>query len=107
MRQEIQLAKAEMSQKASWVGKNVGFLVVGGVLVYTGALALVAAVILVLGQIVPYWLSALIVGLVIVAVGAFLAIEAINTIRREETAPRETVETLKEDREWLKDQTSR
>jgi len=31
VRQEVQLAKAEMSQKASRVGKNVGFLIVGGV----------------------------------------------------------------------------
>ncbi|MDP9478461.1 MAG: phage holin family protein, partial [Actinomycetota bacterium] len=42
VRNEIQLAKAEMSQKASRVGKNVGFLVVGGLVAYTGLLALVA-----------------------------------------------------------------
>ncbi len=105
VRQEVQLAKAEMSQKASWVGKNVGFLVVGGVVAYTGLLAIVAAVIIVLGGLIPLWLSALVIGLVIAAVGLILVVKGVNTLRREEPVPRETVETLKEDREWLRDQT--
>lgn len=74
---------------------------------YTGVLALVAGIILVLGLLVPHWLSALIVGLAISAVGAFLVVKGANTLRREDPAPRETVETLKEDREWLKNQTNR
>jgi len=105
IRKEIQLAKAEMSQKASRVGKNVGFLVVGGVVAYTGLLALVAALILALGLVIPYWLSAAIVGLVIVAIGSILVVKGLNTLRQEDPTPRETVETLQEDREWLRDQT--
>ncbi len=105
VRKEVQLAKAEMSQKASRVGKNVGFLVVGGVVAYTGLLALVAAVILVLGLVTPYWLSAAIVGLVIAAVGAILVVKGLNTLRQEDPTPRETVETLQEDKEWLREQT--
>ncbi len=105
VRKEVQLAKAEMSQKASRAGKNVGFLVVGGVVAYTGLLALVAAVILLLGLVMPYWLSAAIVGLVIAAIGAFLVVKGLNTLRQEDPTPRETVETLQEDKEWLTDQT--
>ncbi len=105
VRQEVQLAKAEMSQKASRVGKNVGFLIVGGVVAYTGLLAIVAAVIIVLGGVIPLWLSALVVGLVIAAVGAFLVAKGANTLRQEAPTPQETIETLKEDREWLRDQT--
>jgi large-conductance mechanosensitive channel len=106
VRQEIQLAKVEMSQKASRAGKNVGFLVVGGVVAYTGVLALVTAGIIVLGQLIPYWLSAAIIGFVIAAVGVVLVVKGANTLRQEEPTPRETVETLQEDKEWLKDQTS-
>src|SRR5215203_6357778 len=102
VRQEIQLAKAEMSQKASRVGKNVGFLVVGGVVAYTGVLALVAAGIILLGQVIPYWLSAGIDGLVIALVGLFLVVKGANTLRQEDPVPQETVETLKEDSQWLK-----
>ena len=105
VRQEIQLAKVEMSQKASRVGKNVGFLVIGGVVAYTGLLAVVAAGIMLLGQVIAYWLSAAIIGVVIVAVGAVLVVKGANTLRQEEPTPRETVETLQEDKEWLKDQT--
>lgn len=103
-RHEVQLAKAEISQKASRVGKNVGFLVVGGVVAYTGVLALVAAGIILLGQVMPYWLSAGIVGLVIALVGLFLVVKGANTLRQEDPVPQETVETLKEDSQWLKNQ---
>jgi hypothetical protein len=106
VRQEIQLAKVEMSQKASRVGKNVGFLIIGGVVAYTGLLAVVAAGIVLLGEVIAYWLSAAIIGVVIAAVGAVLVIKGANTLRQEEPTPRETVETLQEDKEWLKDQTS-
>ena len=68
VRQEIQLAKVEMSQKASRVGKNVGFLVIGSVVAYTGLLAVVAVGIILLGEVIAYWLSAAIIGVVIAAV---------------------------------------
>jgi uncharacterized membrane protein YqjE len=106
VRQEIQLAKVEMSQKASRVGKNVGFLAIGGVVAYTGLLAVVAAGIILLGEVIAYWLSAAIIGVVIAAVGTVLVVKGANTLRQAEPTPRETVETLQEDKEWLKDQTS-
>jgi len=105
VRQEIQLAKVEMSQKASRAGRNVGFLLFGSVVAYTGVLALVAAGIILLGQLIPYWLSAAIIGVVIAAVGAVLVTKGASALRQEDPTPRETVETLQEDKEWLKDQT--
>jgi uncharacterized membrane protein YqjE len=105
VRQEIQLAKAELTQKASRVGKDVGFLLVGGVVAYTGVLALVAAGIILLGSIIPYWLSAAIVGFVIAAVGLVLVLKGAKALRQEDPTPRETLETLQEDKEWLKDRT--
>ena len=106
VRQEIELAKVEMSQKASRVGKNVGFLLIGGVVAYTGQLAVVAAGIILLGEVIAYWLSAAIIGVVIAVVGAVLVVKGASTLRQEEPTPRETIETLQEDKEWLKDQTS-
>ena len=72
---------------------------------YTGALALIAAGIIILGAMIPLWLSAAIIGFVILAVGIILVVKGANTLRQESPAPQETVETLKEDSEWLKDQT--
>src|SRR5690348_6596943 len=73
VRQEITLATTEMTQKATRASKDVGFLVVGGAVVYAGALAIVAAIVLILGQAgVPWWLSALIVGVVVAGAGYIL-----------------------------------
>jgi hypothetical protein len=104
VRQEVQLAKTEMSQKASRVGKDVGFLAAGGAVAYARLLAVLAGVIVLLGQVIPMWLSALLVGLVVAGVGYFLVRRGLDALKREDLAPRQTIETLKEDQQWAKDQ---
>ena len=105
VRQEVALAKAELTQKAGKVGKDIGFLAVGGLVLYAGLLAIIAAIIIVLGTIgVPWWLSALVVGLVVAGVGYFLVQKGLDALKRENIAPRQTIETLKEDAEWAKEQ---
>jgi len=107
VRQEASLAKAEMSQKAARVGKDVGFLAAGGAVAYAGLLALLAAVIIMLNQVMgmPLWASALVVGLVVLAVGGYLVYSGLNALKQEDLAPRQTIETLKEDAQWAKEQT--
>ncbi len=107
IRQEVNLAKTEMSQKASRVGKDVGFMAAGGAVVYAGLLAILAGVIALLGLVIPLWLSALLVGLVVAVAGYFLVRKGLDALKQEELAPRETIQTLKEDKEWAKDQTDR
>jgi hypothetical protein len=102
--QEITLAKIEMIQKASRVGKDVGFLAAGGAVAYAGLLAILAGIIVLLGQVIPIWLSALLVGLVVAGVGYFLVRKGLYALKREDLAPRQTIETLKEDQQWAKDQ---
>ncbi len=102
--QEITLAKIEMTQKASRVGKDVGFLAAGGAVAYAGLLAILAGIIVLLGQVIPIWLSALLVGLVVAGVGYFLVRKGLYALKREDLAPRQTIETLKEDQQWAKDQ---
>ena len=105
VRQEMTLAKTEMSQKASRVGKDVGFLAAGGAVAYAGLLAVLAGIIVLLGQIIPMWLSALLLGLVVAGVGYFLVRKGLEALKREDLAPRQTIETIKEDQQWAKDQT--
>ncbi len=106
VRQEVALATTEMSQKASRVGRDIGFLAIGGAVAYAGFLALVAALIIGLGQLgVPWWLSALLVGLVLAAAGYFLIQRGLDALKRVNLAPRQTIETIKEDVEWAKQQT--
>ena len=103
--QEVNLAKTEMSQKASRAGKHAGVLATGGALAYAGLLAILAAVIVLLDNIMPLWVSALLVGLVVAVVGYLLVRRALDALKREDFAPRQTMETLKEDQQWAKDQT--
>ena len=107
VRQEVQLAKTEMSQKASRVGKDVGFLAAGGAVAYAGLLAILAGVIFLLNAVMPLWLSALLVGIVVALVGYFLVRKGLDALKQEDLAPQETIDTLKEDKEWAKDQTDR
>ena len=105
VRQEVNLAKAEMSQKASVVGKNVGFLAAGGAVAYAGLLAIIAGIIALLGLLIPYWISALVIGLIVAGIGGFLVRKGLAALQQESFAPEETIETLKEDKEWMRDQT--
>jgi len=106
VRQEVELAKTEMSQKAAAVGKDVGFLAAGGAVAYAGLLALIAAIIVALGQTgLAWWLSALVVGLIVAGVGGFLVWKGFTNLKHESPVPQQTLETLKEDAVWAKEQT--
>jgi hypothetical protein len=104
--QEVDLAKTEMSQKAAQAGKDVGFLAAGGAILYAGLLALIAALVIGLGQAgPPWWLSALVVGLIVASVGGFLVQRGLDNLKHESLVPHQTVESLKEDAQWAKEQT--
>jgi hypothetical protein len=105
VRQEIALAKTEMIQKASRVGKDIGFLLVGGAVVYAGFLAIMAAVILLLGALIPWWLAALLVGVIVAGIGYGLVQKGRDALTHEDLAPRQTLDELKESAEWAKEQT--
>jgi len=116
VRQEVALAQTELTAKATSVGKNVGFLVAGGAVGYTALLVILAAVVIGLTQFISYlsgwqlitsaWLAAAIVGLAVGGVAYVLVTNALAKLKETELTPRQTVETLKEDAEWLKNQVS-
>jgi xanthine/uracil permease len=105
VRQEVQLAKAELSQSATEAARGIGMLVAGGAVAYAGLLFVLLAI--VFGLIEAgwdAWLSALVVGVVVVAIGAILVLRARESLKPANLAPRRTIETLKEDQEWAKEQ---
>ena len=104
VRQEVSLARVEISQKAKYAGRNIGYLVVGGAVAYAALLAVLAAVILLLDKVMPAWGAALLVGVVVAAIGWLLVGKAMSALQEMEVTPRETVETLKEDAAWMKQQ---
>jgi hypothetical protein len=106
VRQEINLARTELGQTASKVGRDIGFLAVGGLVIYAGFLGILAAIVIILGTVgLPWWLSALIVGLIVAIVGYLLVRRGLDALKKENLAPQKTVETIKEDVEWAKEQT--
>ena len=105
VRQEIGLATTELTHKASRAGQEIAMLAVGGLIAYAGFLALVGAVIIALAAAgLAWWLAALIVGAVVAAVGLVLAQRALTSLKGVDLAPRQTMETLKEDTQWAKEQ---
>lgn len=104
MRQEVQLAKTEITQKVASAGKSVGFLVAAGTLAFVGFQALVAAAIIALALVLPAWLAAVIVALVLIGLGGILAFIGISSMKKTNMAPQETIQTLREDAQWAKAQ---
>jgi uncharacterized membrane protein YqjE len=106
VRQEVTLAKLELGDAARHAGTGTAMFAAGGVLALLGLLALFTGVILLIGdQWLPkdlYWVAALLVMLITGAVAWLLAKKGLTLLSPSQLAPDQTVETLKEDREWLK-----
>jgi putative superfamily III holin-X len=115
VRQEIQLARSEMSEKLSHFTANLISVAAGGFVAYVGGLALVAALILALHDLanISLAVSALIVGAVFAIAGYVMLKRGLNELKRVDIAPRRTVEnikddvqSIKEDVQWAKEQRS-
>lgn len=105
IKQEVALARTEMRENLRSVTRNAVKIAAGGVVAVVGVLVLVAFVVVLLGSLLNnYWLSALIVGLLMVIVGGLMAKKAVDNIKDVGLAPEQTVETLKEDKEWLQNE---
>jgi hypothetical protein len=95
LQEEISLARTEMSTKLPTVGRSAGMIAGGGALAYAGVLAIIAAAIIGLHALLPWWASALLVGLIVLAIGYFLIQTGLQTIKRTNLAPRRAVASLR------------
>jgi uncharacterized membrane protein YqjE len=106
VRGEARLAKMELTGAATAAGRGTAFVAVGGVLLLLGTLAFFTGIVLLIGdQWLPkdmYWVSALLFAVITGGVAAWLAMRGRRALSPSALAPRETVATLKEDKEWLK-----
>jgi uncharacterized membrane protein YqjE len=103
--QEVALARTELTEKASQVGKDIAMLAVGGLVAYAGLLAIIAAVILLIATWgVPLWVSALVVGVIVALIGAAMVQWGISALKQQDLTPRQTIDSLKEDTHWAKEQ---
>ena len=104
IRQEIQLAQTEMTRKATKAGRNAAFIALGALIALSAFFSVIAALILVLAQVMEAWLAALIVAVVLAIAAALLIQYGISKLKQIDPAPRRTIETMKENKEWLTQQ---
>ena len=103
---EIELARTEMTANVVRTGRNASLIGVGGAVAYGGFLVVLAAAVGVLMMLgLDLWLAALIVGLVVIGIGYALIQRGRSQLEAGSLAPTRTIETLKDDAEWAKDQT--
>jgi uncharacterized membrane protein len=105
VRQEVQLARTEMTEKLSRLTTNLISVGAGGFVAYLGGLALMAALILAirdLANISLAW-SALIVGGILAIVGYVMLQRGLKELKSAELAPRRSVENIKDDVQSIKD----
>ena len=107
VRQEIALAKAEMSEKGRTAAPGLGLLGGAGVVGLAAAGAITAFLVLVLATFLPDWLAALIVGVALAAVAYVLMKTGKERVEEAgKPVPEQTIETVKEDVEWAKTRAS-
>jgi len=104
-RQEVELAKAEVRQEATKAGKAAGMLGAAGFAGYMAVLLLSLAVVFGLSNVMDAGWAALIVAVVWASVGAVLYANGRRKLKTVSPVPTRTVETVKEDAQWLKNPT--
>ena len=102
VRKEIDLARTEVTSRARAATQDAALVGAGGLLAYAGLLA--AGVLLLIDTGFEPWLAALLVSVVVMAIGAALMWRGREGLRTTNLAPERTIETLKEDAEWAKEQ---
>jgi uncharacterized membrane protein YqjE len=103
--QEIELAKAELTQKGKQAGMGAGLFGAAGVIGLLALAALTTCFILALDAVMPAWLAALLVAVVYGAIAAVLAMQGRNKVKQATPpVPEQTIETVKEDVQWAKTQ---
>jgi membrane protein len=107
VQQEIQLAKTELQENAARAAKAGAKIGTAAVIALPGLMAITAALVIGLGIIInSYWVSALIVGVVVLGVAGMMAKGAIKDFKLG-LAPRETVQSVKDDVDWAKRESTR
>src|SRR5919202_896303 len=108
VRDEVRLAQAEVTGKAKRLGVGAGLFGGAGVVALLGLNALVTAAVLGLGNVIPGWLAAVIIAVVLFAVAGVLALLGRKDVQQAAPPlPTETIESVKTDVATVKSRASR
>jgi hypothetical protein len=105
VRQEVALARTELMRNVARLQRHAVLIVAGGVIAYSGLLAIVAAIVLGLIRLgVTPWLAALVAGLGVAILGYVLLQQGLSGLKRDLLTPEQTIDTRKENAQWAKNQ---
>ena len=105
VRKEIQLARAETSEKVTQSMVAVGAIAAGGILALSALIVLLQALVIAIAELgVPPALASLIVGLVVAVIAYVLIHKGTNDLKATNLAPDRTIDSLRRDAQVIKEQ---
>ncbi|MGB2636986.1 MAG: phage holin family protein [Candidatus Acidiferrum sp.] len=104
IRNEFRLARVEIKEKAARAKQPATILASGVVIGLYGFGFLLLALVYALSIVIPTWLAALLVGVVLVIAAAILVASGCNALKQVDPVPEKTVQTVKENVQWAKEQ---
>jgi Putative Actinobacterial Holin-X, holin superfamily III len=105
IRDEIALAKQEIRETLSGLKAGLVLVAVGTTVSFAALLVLCAAAVTGLAELIGWLLSTLIIGIGLASIGAIVVLLGLRLLKRTRVKPEKTIQTLKEDKEWLKGMT--
>jgi hypothetical protein len=115
VRQEVALAKTEMSEKIGRTLRNTAYMIAGALVAFLGLVFILQAVTALTGVglkaagVAPeqcLWLAPLIVGVVVAVIGTIFVTKGIATLKNETLVPEKTIDSLKGDKAWIQSKTT-
>ncbi len=103
VRSEVELAKTELKQEASQIGRAGGMIASGGVLGLTGFMFLMFGLTLLLGRKLPMWVSASLVGSALIAIAGILGMGGKTQLQETNLKPDQTIGSLQEVKNTVSD----
>jgi len=98
VRSEVELAKAELTQKGKEAGLGIGLFSAAGLLAFFGAAVLITTAILALALVLPAWASALIIAVLLLAAAGVAAVMGKNKVAEASPPkPERAMEGMRED----------
>jgi len=104
IRNELKLARTEITQKATIASRQLAFIATGALLATLGLLLLLISLVAGLSAYMPLWVSALVVGLVVSAIAAGLAFKGVTTLQQTELKPEQTLRSIEANKSILQGQ---
>ena len=102
LRDEMALAKQEMHEKVKQLQLIIVAMTIGAMIVQIALITLCAAAVISLAAFIGLEMSALIIGTGLALIGGVIALSGLRQLRQMNFKPEKTIQTLKENKEWLK-----